>query len=170
MALLTHCDEPPTLRHDLVRYGNCKNFASARGCLAKMRRVRLEITPLKRDECRAPRPLFAAAHESRFGPTAKSVDVRVMSEMRRRVQPVDATPSNLARGGGVRWRGLHGYGSRRSGRNVLWGRTSQCVSAIRSPSRYRRERRTCRAVLRCPRRPAERSTPYRRHRGSAGRT
>jgi hypothetical protein len=31
------------------------------------------------------------------------------------------------------------------------------VSAIRSPSRHRRGRRTCRAVLRCPRRPAERS-------------
>jgi hypothetical protein len=44
------------------------------------------------------------------------------------------------------------------------------VRAIRSPSRHRHERRTCRAVLRYPRRPAERSTPHRRHRGLVGRT
>ncbi len=35
------------------------------------------------------------------------------------------------------------------------------VSAVRSPSRHRRERRTCRAVLRRPRQPAERSSPPR---------
>src|SRR5215472_3461048 len=71
-----------------------------------------------------------------------------------RVQPVDATPSNLARGGGVRWRGLHGYGSRRSrglsfgsaGRTVnVWrislgrlrGRT-RAVSIVIAPERRRR--------------------------------
>jgi dodecin len=44
------------------------------------------------------------------------------------------------------------------------------VSAIRSPSRYRRGQHTCTAGLRCPRRPAERSTPYRHHRGLVVRT
>jgi hypothetical protein len=56
----------------------------------------------------------------------------------------------------VRWSGVY--------------RSSIGVSAIRSPSRHRRERRTCTAVLRCPRRPAERSQPSRRLRGLACRT
>src|SRR5215468_9779946 len=47
-----------------------------------------------------------------------------------RVQPVDATPSNLARGGGVRWRGLHGYGSRRS-RGLRFGRAGRTVNVWR---------------------------------------
>src|SRR5271169_5975001 len=44
------------------------------------------------------------------------------------------------------------------------------VSAIRSPSSRRRERRSCRAAARCPPRPAERSSPPRHRQGSAGRT
>src|SRR6516165_3189647 len=47
-----------------------------------------------------------------------------------RVQPIDATPSNLARGGGVRWRGLHGYGSRRS-RGLSFGSAGRTVSVWR---------------------------------------
>src|SRR6516165_4614048 len=49
-----------------------------------------------------------------------------------RVQPIDATPSNLTREGGVRWRGLHGYGSRRS-RGLSFGerwKNGQCVADI----------------------------------------
>src|SRR6516162_8812255 len=48
----------------------------------------------------------------------------------RRVQPVDATPSNLAGGGGVRWRGLHGYGSRRS-RGLSFGSAGRTVNVWR---------------------------------------
>src|SRR6201987_2486844 len=48
----------------------------------------------------------------------------------RRVQPFDATPSNLARGGGVRWRGLHGYGSRR-GRGLSFGSAGRTVNVWR---------------------------------------
>src|SRR6516225_12395840 len=48
----------------------------------------------------------------------------------RRVQPVDATPSNLARGGGVRWRGLHGYGLRRS-RGLSFGNAGSTVNVWR---------------------------------------
>src|SRR3974390_403665 len=47
-----------------------------------------------------------------------------------RVQPVDATPSNLARGGGVRWRRLHGYGSRRS-RGLSFGSAGRTVNVWR---------------------------------------
>src|SRR6516164_323707 len=47
-----------------------------------------------------------------------------------RVQPIDATPSNLARGGGVRWRGLHGYGSRRS-RGLSFGSAGRTVNVWR---------------------------------------
>jgi hypothetical protein len=43
-------------------------------------------------------------------------------------------------------------------------------SAIRSLSNHWHGRRTCRAVLRCPPRPAARSTPYRHHRRLVGRT
>ena len=43
-------------------------------------------------------------------------------------------------------------------------------NAITSLSREWRERRTCRALLRCPPRPRVRSRPPRRLRGSAGRT
>src|SRR6516165_6306846 len=54
-----------------------------------------------------------------------------------RVLPVDATPSNLARGGGVRWRGLHGYGSRR-GRGLSFGSAGRAVNVWRtSPERLR---------------------------------
>src|SRR6516162_4542155 len=54
-----------------------------------------------------------------------------------RVQPVDATPSNLARGGGVRWRGLHGYGSPRS-RGLSFGSAGRMVNVWRiSLGRFR---------------------------------
>ena len=53
-----------------------------------------------------------------------------MSALPRRVQPIDATPSNLARGGGVRWRGLHGYGSRRS-RGLSFGSAGRTVNVWR---------------------------------------
>src|SRR6516162_7318404 len=48
----------------------------------------------------------------------------------RRVQPIDATPSNLTREGGVRWRGLHGYGSRRS-RGLSFGSAGRTVNVWR---------------------------------------
>src|SRR6516165_10602104 len=48
----------------------------------------------------------------------------------RRVQPVDATPSNLTGGGGVRWRGLHEYGSRRS-RGLSFGSAGRTVNVWR---------------------------------------
>src|SRR6516162_5295513 len=48
----------------------------------------------------------------------------------RRVQPIDATPSNFARGGGVRWRGLHEYGSRRS-RGLSFGSAGRTVNVWR---------------------------------------
>src|SRR5262245_64674439 len=53
-----------------------------------------------------------------------------MSALPRRVQPVDATPSNLTREGGVRWRGLHGYGSRRS-RGLSFGSAGRTVNVWR---------------------------------------
>src|SRR6516225_3337087 len=46
-----------------------------------------------------------------------------------RAQPIDATPSNLARGG-VRWRGLHEYGSRRS-RGLSFGSAGRTVNVWR---------------------------------------
>jgi hypothetical protein len=57
-----------------------------------------------------------------------------MSDIGGRVQPVDATPSNLARGGGVRWRGLHGYGSRRS-RGLSFGSAGRTVNVWQFGSR-----------------------------------
>src|SRR6516164_9750286 len=53
-----------------------------------------------------------------------------MSALGWRVQPVDATPSNLARGGGVRWRRLHGYGSRRS-RGLSFGSAGRTANVWR---------------------------------------
>ncbi len=53
-----------------------------------------------------------------------------MSALPRRAQPIDATPSNLARGGGVRWRGLHEYGSRRS-RGLSFGSAGRTVNVWR---------------------------------------
>src|SRR5690348_7619184 len=47
-----------------------------------------------------------------------------------RVQRVDATPSNLTREGGVRWRGLHEYGSRRS-RGLSFGSAGRTVNVWR---------------------------------------
>src|SRR5215468_5850491 len=47
-----------------------------------------------------------------------------------RVQRVDATPSNLTGGGGVRWRGLHGYGSRRT-RGLSFGSAGRTVNVWR---------------------------------------
>src|SRR6516164_1870523 len=53
-----------------------------------------------------------------------------MSAFGGRVQPVDATPSNLTREGGVRWSGLHGYGSRRS-RGLSFGSAGRTVNVWR---------------------------------------
>src|SRR6516165_5865790 len=53
-----------------------------------------------------------------------------MSALGWRVQPIDATPSNLTREGGVRWRGLHGYGSRRS-RGLSFGSAGRTVNVWR---------------------------------------
>jgi hypothetical protein len=47
-----------------------------------------------------------------------------------RVQPVDATPSNLARWGGVRWKGMHGHGLRRS-RGLSFGSAGSVVNVWR---------------------------------------
>src|SRR6516162_8939639 len=82
---------------------------------------------------------------SALGQKQTSAHVRVMSALPpkadiprherhvrfvRRVQPVDATPSNLARGGGVRWSGLHGYGSPRS-RGLSFGSAGRTVNVWR---------------------------------------
>src|SRR5690242_2201774 len=53
-----------------------------------------------------------------------------MSAFGGRVQRVDATPSNLTREGGVRWRGLHEYGSRRS-RGLSFGSAGRTVNVWR---------------------------------------
>jgi len=60
-----------------------------------------------------------------------------MSAFGGRVQPIDATPSNLARWGGVRWKGMHGHGLRRS-RELSFGSAGSVVNVWRiSPERLR---------------------------------
>ena len=67
---------------------------------------------------------------SAFGTKRTSKSCCRMSAFGGRAQPIDATPSNLARGGGVRWRGLHEYGSRRS-RGLSFGSAGRTVNVWR---------------------------------------
>src|SRR6516164_795028 len=67
---------------------------------------------------------------SALPPKADIADAMRNVRFVRRVQPIDATPSNLTREGGVRWRGLHGYGSRRS-RGLSCGSAGRTVNVWR---------------------------------------
>jgi hypothetical protein len=67
-----------------------------------------------------------------FVPKADIAIVLMNVRFTRRVQPIDATPSNLARGGGVRWEGTARIWFTRQQRAELWERwkNGQCVADI----------------------------------------